>query len=233
MRRADSWRSELNAGEEPTGDPRRVGGVKGWGRLALIAAVAVAVAAALIVGRSTRSGMMSMGNSTPPGQALPGAPGTAASFAELSVQHSNECGLTPQGVMQMDPSGRLQGSCCSSMEMTSYEAQTQGLRRFDGVPQIPSDPYDVSISLARELLGYQSGIHLSEGQQTVYDQAMRMTPDQAPCCCHCWRWDMTEGLANYLIARLDWSSGRVATVVALINGCGGSWQPASTTGGST
>lgn len=44
---------------------------------------------------------------------------------------------------------------------------------------------------------------------------------------------MTQGSANYLIARLGWSPERVAAVVALLNGCGGSWQSASTTGGST
>jgi len=203
--------------------------MKGWGTVVL----AAAIVAGIVGVRATRSGMMSMGGAQAAGNAPTTMPGTAATYRYLSAQHSNECGLTPQGVMQMAPGGRLQGSCCSSMDMASYEEQVRTLASFSTPPQIPPDPYDISIALARELLASRSAIHLSASQQASYDQAMRLTPDQAPCCCHCWRWDMTEGLANYLIARLGWSPERVAAVVALVNGCGGTWQPVSTEQGST
>jgi hypothetical protein len=91
------------------------------------------------------------------------------------------------------------------------------------------DPYDVPVALAQRLLGFEKSIYLDGAQQATYDAAMTMTPDKGPCCCHCWRWDMTAGLARYLIVRSHWDAARVAEVVALTNGCGGSWEPASTT----
>ena len=32
---------------------------------------------------------------------------------------------------------------------------------------------------------------------------MGMTTDGGPCCCQCWRWYMTEGLAKFLITEHD------------------------------
>lgn len=68
-----------------------------------------------------------------------------------------------------------------------------GLRRYSSIPEIPQDPYDISVAQAKELLKYDGALMLSSEQQKTYDAAMRMTDDKAPCCCQCWRWYMTRG----------------------------------------
>jgi hypothetical protein len=177
---------------------------------------------------TTSSPMMAMGGG-PPSTITPGSPpGNNATFAYLSRQNSNACGLAPSGVMMMRPSARLQGSCCSAMNLTSYRRQVGGLSRFPNVPMILHDPYDVPVALAQRLLRYAETIQLDPEQKSTYDTAMSMTPNKAPCCCHCWRWDMTDGLAKYLIAQRHWGAAQVADVVALTNGCGGVWEPATT-----
>jgi hypothetical protein len=188
-----------------------------------LAAIAFAVGLA-----STRfSGMMSMQGGPPSTMSAPSAPGTEAAFTYLRHQNSNGCGLTPDGVMAMAKTARLQGSCCSGMELASYRRQVAGLSEFRNVSLILHDPYDVPIALASRLLGYEGSIRMDAQQQMTYNAAMQMTPDKGPCCCHCWRWDMTAGLARYLIARLDWRAPQVANAVALTNGCGGTWEGAT------
>ena len=154
--------------------------------------------------------------------------GSDAAFSYLSQQHSNECGLTPSGVMAMKPSEQLQGSCCSAMQLASYRRQVAGISELTATSMILRDPYDVPVALAQRLLGFERSIAMDVTQQSTYDAAMAMTPDKGPCCCHCWRWEMTVGLAKYLIVRQQWGAAQVATVVALTNGCGGSWEPATT-----
>jgi hypothetical protein len=192
----------------------------------VVTMAAVALAVGLV---STRfSGMMSMQGGAPSTESAPSAPGSEAAFIYLRQQNSNGCNLTRDGVMAMAKTARLQGACCSGMELASYQRQVAGLSEFQNVSAILHDPYDVPVALASRLLGYERSIQMDAQQQMTYDSAMQMTPDKGPCCCHCWRWDMTAGLARYLIARLDWGAPQVAKAVALTNGCGGTWEGART-----
>jgi len=116
---------------------------------------------------------------------------------------------------------RLQGSCCFPMNLAAYRSQVRGLRAYASVPQIPADPYDVPVSLAKRMLAYDRTVHLTLAQARVYARAMRMSREKGPCCCRCWRWNAFRGLSEHLIADLQWRSGAVAEVIDLVEGCGG------------
>jgi hypothetical protein len=163
-------------------------------------------------------------NATPMANMVAGSP---EKFQYLATQSSNFCGLQQGAVMSYSDSTRIQGACCNPMDMTTYKEQVRGLQEFSDVAVIPPDPYDVPAALAKQLLGYDRSIKLTNSEQAVFDQAMALTPDKAPCCCKCWRWYAHEGLAKYLIHERHWDAQKVGKVVTLVNGCGGQRQTAS------
>jgi hypothetical protein len=153
--------------------------------------------------------------------------GSPEKFYYLVRQSSNFCGLQQGAVMSYNDSTRIQGACCNPMDMATYEEQVRGLQPYSELAVIPQDPYDVSAALAKQLLGYDRSIKLSQGEQAVFDNAMSLTPDKALCCCKCWRWYAHQGLAKYLIHERHWDAQRVGKVVTLVNGCGGQRETAS------
>ena len=204
-----------SGGGRPTIKGPRIATVQG----ALIAAVLVVIG---VVGLAALQGVhLFETGTTPATQATGPQPGTAAAFAYLSVQHSNFCSLSPDKVMGYSDDGRLQGACCNPMEMAKYEWQVNGVRHYSGIKEIPQDPYDISVAQAKELLGYDGALMLSGDQQAVYDTAIGMTRDKAPCCCQCWRWYMIRGLAKFLIVNQSMGAEDVGAIVDLVNGCGG------------
>ena len=122
----------------------------------------------------------------------------------------------------MPGEARIQGSCCSAMDFHRYQEQVEGLKQYANIPQIPNDPYDVPVKLAKQLFEYQKTIQLTPNQQAIYDQAMQISEEGGPCCCRCWRWTAFEGQAKYLISELNWSAQQVAELWDLEDGCGGS-----------
>lgn len=184
----------------------------------LIAAVLVVVAVASGGSRGSTD------SSSSGAQALAGTP---ARFAFLAAQHSNNCGLKPSGVQSTSPKMRLQGACCSAMDEAPYRAQVRGLRAYAAVPQVPADPYDISVRLARRLLSLDKRIRLRGAAQSTYSQAMAMSAEHGPCCCHCWRWEAFRGLSKYLIVQRDWGSGQLSELIGLLDGCGGPGGKAS------
>jgi hypothetical protein len=133
-------------------------------------------------------------------------------FDLLSRQHSNKCSLRPESLDSIAVHRRLQGSCCSAVDFQRYVRQLHGLRAYARVSEIPTDPYDVPVSLARGLTSYAESITPTPLQQTTYDGAVKLSHEHGPCCCHCWRWTAFEGEAKYLIARRDYSGGRIAAI---------------------
>jgi hypothetical protein len=184
----------------------------GLGLLALLAVVGVGY---LLGSRPFAVG------SPPAPAASPLEPGSRSAFTYLAAQRSNYCSLQPATVMTYDDNRHLQGACCNAMDMTKYEWQVEGLRAYAAIPEVPKDPYDVPVALAKQLLGYDTSLALDAGQQAIYDSAMAMTEDEAPCCCQCWRWYMTAGLAKFLIQQQSMDAQQIASIVDLINGCGG------------
>lgn len=114
--------------------------------------------------------------------------GSTSKFRFLAGQTSNRCNLQPGALVALPARMRLQGSCCAPMDLAAYQKQVRGLRTYRRTAEIPSDPYDVPVSLAKRLLAYDRAIHLTPGQAWVYRQAMRMSHQKGPCCCRCWRW---------------------------------------------
>lgn len=147
--------------------------------------------------------------------------GSQEKFELLSSQRSSSCSLKLDAVMTYSDDARIQGSCCSAMDFHKYQEQVTALTNFADISQIPTDPYDIPVSLAKELFGYKKSINLSDAQQAIYDGAMSMSDEGGPCCCKCWRWDAFEGLAKYLITQHNFTSAQVAEVWDFVDGCGG------------
>ncbi len=162
--------------------------------------------------------------SSPPGVstvAAPSSDGSTAKFAFLAHQTSNSCGLQPSAIAGISTRMRMQGSCCFPMNLGAYRSQVQGLRAYVAVSEIPRDPYDVPVSLVKTLLAYDRAISLSPAQTQIYSRAMHMSRLKGPCCCRCWRWYAFRGLSKHLIADLRWRPAPIATMVDLLEGCGG------------
>ena len=130
--------------------------------------------------------------------------------------------MQPVSVETMPDDARIQGSCCSRMDFHKYQEQVEGLKKYTDIPQIPADPYDVPVLLAKQLFEYQRTIQLNPDQQAIYDEAAKLSEDGGPCCCRCWRWVAFEGQAKYLITEKNWSSQQIAELWNLEDGCGGS-----------
>lgn len=130
--------------------------------------------------------------------------------------------MQPVSVETMPEEARIQGSCCSRMDLHKYQEQVEGLKKYADIPQIPADPYDVPVSLAKQLFEYQRTIQLTPDQQAIYDEAAKLSEEGGPCCCRCWRWAAFEGQARYLITQKNWTSQQIAELWNLEDGCGGS-----------
>jgi hypothetical protein len=144
-----------------------------------------------------------------------------ARFVVLSQAQSNQCGLQARSIDSIAENGRLQGSCCSAMDLHRYREQVDGLRRYSDVPEIPRDPYDIPVGLAKRLISYHQTIELTPEQNATYDRAVRLSDEGGPCCCRCWRWTAFEGQAKFLIARRRFSAAQIANIWDLEDGCGG------------
>lgn len=141
-------------------------------------------------------------------------------FTMLSNANTNYC--APANVLNSKADGeRMQGSCCSKMDFHRYEEQIEGLKQYSSIDVIPSDPYDIEISLAKRLISYDKEITLTVQQQEVYEKAVGMSKEGGPCCCKCWRWTAFEGQAKYLITEYNFDEKQVAHVWELEDGCGG------------
>ncbi len=142
-------------------------------------------------------------------------------FTILSRMHSNRCSLASTDLDKLAVHGRLQGSCCQLMMYSRYVLQIRRLRRYAAVGVIPRDPYDVPVTLAKRLIGYDRQLHLNAGQRRIYGRAARLSHEHGPCCCHCWRWSAFRGQAKELIIRRRFGARAIATIWNLEDGCGG------------
>jgi len=107
------------------------------------------------------------------------------------------------------------------MDFEHYVSQVRGLRRYAGVPEIPSDPYDIPVSLAKRLLGFDRSISFTPVLRREYLATVKLSREHGPCCCHCWRWTMFKGQAKFLLTTAHFSPREVAGVWNLEDGCGG------------
>jgi hypothetical protein len=141
-------------------------------------------------------------------------------FNFLSHQTSNQCNLQASTLASYPASARLQGSCCSPMVYASYVKQIHEMAAYSD-PDIPRDPYNIAVPLARKLIAYNEQILLTAAQQSTYNKAMKMAEEGGPCCCHCWRWTAFEGQAKSLIVRRKYTAHQLAELWDAEDGCGG------------
>jgi len=180
------------------------------------------VVALLLIGGAYYLGTKPGGTPTfVPDQAL------AAKFDELSKNGNSSCsGAFKDSIDSMPDTARLQGSCCSPMDMHRYSEQVTGLQRYKDIPEIPSDPYDVNADLAKKLKAYYDA-ELTPEQQKAYDYAMTNSNEKGPCCCKCWRWYVYGGLGKLLIQKYNFTGEQVTEIWNLSDGCGGAGDHAS------
>lgn len=144
-----------------------------------------------------------------------------AKFDYLSQNGNSSCSASFKESIPTLPTGaRLQGSCCSPMNLHRYTEQVEGLQKYSHVPEIPPDPYDIEVGLAQNLLSYYD-VELTPDEQKAYDYAMINSREKGPCCCKCWRWYVYGGLGKLLIKNYGFSGEQVTEVWNLSDGCGG------------
>ncbi len=150
----------------------------------------------------------------------------AAKFEILSQNGNSQCsGAFKNSIASMPDSSRLQGSCCSPMNLHRYTEQVEGLKKFksaagQNIPEIPEDPYDIDAGLAKKFTAYYD-TELTPEEQKAYDYAMLNSNEKGPCCCKCWRWHVYGGLGKYLIKNYGFTGEQVKEVWNLSDGCGG------------
>lgn len=154
-----------------------------------------------------------------PGQLVNAA--LAAKFEQLARAGNSSCSAGfNDSIAVLPDTARLRGSCCSAMDMHRYVEQIQGLLKYANIPEIPPDPYDIEVGLAKKLKSnYDAELTLE--QQAAYDYAMANSDEQGPCCCRCWRWYVYGGLAKLLIQKYNFTGEQVTEVWNLSDGCGG------------
>ena len=126
----------------------------------------------------------------------------------------------------MPDTARLQGSCCSPMDMHRYAEQVEGLKKYKDILEIPQNPYDIDASLAKTLKAY-CDVELTPEQQKAYDCAMQNSMEKGPCCCRCWRWYVYGGLGKLLIQKYNFTGEQVTEIWNLSDGCGGAGDHAT------
>jgi hypothetical protein len=144
-----------------------------------------------------------------------------ARFDYLSTHGNSNCSTAfLNSIAKMPVTARLQGSCCSPMERRHYADQVRDLTKYNAIPEIPPDPYDIAAGLAQKLMPNYD-LTLNPKEQRAYQYAMENSEEKGPCCCRCWRWKMYGGLAKNLIRKRRFSGLQVVDVWNLSDGCGG------------
>lgn len=104
----------------------------------------------------------------------------------------------------------LGGQCCGAMkDLTEYNKELKNLQQYKDIPGVPMNPYKTPIPLAKKWIDYDHVTTLTPGEQTVMDQAMRLSKE-GPCCCKCWHYYVNEGIAKKIILDYHYTAAQVA-----------------------
>lgn len=145
----------------------------------------------------------------------------AAKFTVLNGGGNSSCSADfTQSIDAMPDTDRLQGSCCSPMDMHRYVEQVAELKKYKDIGEVPPDPYDIDAGLAKKLKAYYD-VALTPEEQRAYDYAMANAHEKGPCCCKCWRWYVYGGLGKLLIQKYHFTGEQITEVWNLSDGCGG------------
>lgn len=103
----------------------------------------------------------------------------------------------------------LGGQCCGAMtDLGEYHDNLKKLQSYKNIPDIPLNPHKTPIPLAQKWISYDKATTLTQDQQKVYDEAMKMSKE-GPCCCKCWHYYVDEGIAKKLIANNHYNSKQI------------------------
>ncbi len=154
--------------------------------------------------------------------------GAMAEHFSYIVDNANSACYGMEAVIAMPDDGRIMGSCCGPMNLHAYEEQVKALKKYSYVDKIPADPYDISVTQAKDMINDFKTVQLSSKQQQTYEDAKKLSNEGGPCCCgddfsetSCWRWKVYGGLAKYLITKHNFNAEQVANVWDISDGCGG------------
>ncbi|MHB8567121.1 MAG: hypothetical protein ACYC9U_08495 [Nitrososphaerales archaeon] len=146
-----------------------------------------------------------------------------ARFGILSQATSDVCisgyGQSSSFLKSQSNGAYLQGSCCYPMVYSHYEQQIGGLKAYSNIPVIPPDPYNVSVSLVKQMFSL-ANIPLDPQQNATFTQTLQLSKEGL-CCCQCWAWYFHEGLVKYLITNYNWTPSSLSNLLALEDCCGG------------
>lgn len=128
----------------------------------------------------------------------------------------------PDDIMKLpDSFTNMGGQCCGALtNMTEYNEQIKGLKKFSYIPVVPPNPYNISVQDVKKMLAYDRYTSLTSEQQTVLYQAAKLSDNGGPCCCKCWHWYFNEGVAKELITKYNFDAKQVAEFYDLSDTCG-------------
>ena len=99
-------------------------------------------------------------------------PAVRQRFEWLSKNGNSTCSMEYlDSIENMPASARLQGSCCSEMNLERCAKQVDALKRYGAISEIPPDPYDVPAPLAQQAMAAYD-MQLTADEQAAYDYAM-------------------------------------------------------------
>jgi len=149
-------------------------------------------------------------------------PAVVAKFNTLSKGGNSQCSAEfAQAVKDgTTDAPRIQGSCCSPMDLHRYSEQVDALKKYADIPEIPPDPYDIDVTLAKTLTAYYDTTLTPDGQK-AYDYAMENSMGKGPCCCACWGWYVYGGLAKMLISERGFTGEQIKELWDISDMCGG------------
>src|SRR2546427_9517567 len=126
----------------------------------------------------------------------------------LSISSPNIGGSCTGPSVQLESVGGkyLGGQCCGALRNTTeYHEHREKLQQYSNIPDFPLNPYKTPVDMAKKWIDYDSKTTLNTSEQTVYNQAMKIS-SEGPCCCHCWHYYVNEGIAKKLIHEYGYSS---------------------------
>lgn len=120
-----------------------------------------------------------------------------------------------------DMSGKyLGGQCCGVLKNTTeYHEHLEKLKQYSDIPDIPLNPYKTPVDVAKKWIDYNNKTTLNTSEQTVYNQAMKISTE-GPCCCHCWHYYVNEGIAKKMIHDYGYNAQQVSDFWSVSDICG-------------
>jgi hypothetical protein len=128
----------------------------------------------------------------------------------------------PDVIMKLpDTFPNMGGQCCGAVySVTMVNKQIDGLKKFSFIPNVPPNPYNISVQQVKKMLAYDRNTSLTSEQQKILEQAAKLSEDGGPCCCRCWHWYFNEGVAKELITTYNFDAEQVAEFYNLSDTCG-------------